>query len=957
MRNKMIVIAISLLLPLFMPVVSTAIVTPSGSAISHADIEAVNTFSIDKNAYSYYSEWNNVFYDTDIKYTIEGNDFNPIAAEDLIQVSDYELENVEMQVNAPPVPKDHRPFFIDSEKVMRRLPGSGTFEDPYLIENWNIESTKTNLIQIQDTTSYLVIRNNILNGLDAGFTGILIINAENVRIENNQISNTNDGIVTTGATGLQIVGNTITNNANSGMNVEGANMMVSNNIVTSNYDGMLITSFSGVVDYNTVSDNGNVGITLAYSDSMLVSFNTIYNNGNDGLFLLDSNNNFLTDNEIFGNGFLAVIGTNTSPINFVNGEIIINARFAGSGVFLDPSMNNVVDNNNIYDNAGMGLYLQLSDGNTISNNNIFSNEMTGLFTEDSDSNWISGNIIDSNGNPDVYSLASNDLEMIMLARFAGSGVFLDPSHYNTLVGNTFSNNLGDGLVLEYSTNTFVDGNYLTDNGFTGVFFIDSDSNTISNNMIAGNGAAADLLEVMSGGDPFAMRSMARFAGSGVFLDPSFDNVLDNNIIMNNVGDGLVLLESDRTTISNNNLLSNGGDGVALYNSSSNSITNNLADGNGYIAAAYMGNLDSSDNINFKLMARFAGSGIYLDPSPDNVVTGNTVSNNAGTGIHLYESNYSTIEWNTVFDNVYHGIFLQDSSYNGINWNVVDNNGGEITGLTTNARFAGSGVFLDPSVGNTVTYNNITNQGGDAVFVEASGYILIEENRLFDNLGYGVNIDPNSGFNAVTKNNFKNNNGETSQARDDGFENSFYVNYWDGHDNNDTDFDGYSDDPYFIDGVAFNEDGTPSNIPNGLNLYFDALMESSPRTLNAGSDGTPITFKVWLRDGYRALNINNSRMWINNTVEAMNHHIIDIQTFTVTFPRQGINDLINALGIGEPFDCVLKLSGYMNDELLYIEGYDTVTINQTDIVVPIIAAAIPLSITGKKGKDKLSKYLN
>jgi parallel beta-helix repeat protein len=74
--------------------------------------------------------------------------------------------------------------------------GSGTKNDPYIIENWVISASSANGIDIEDTTAYFIIRNCLIeNGYGGtGYSGIFLDNVVNGRIENNICDNCLHGI-------------------------------------------------------------------------------------------------------------------------------------------------------------------------------------------------------------------------------------------------------------------------------------------------------------------------------------------------------------------------------------------------------------------------------------------------------------------------------------------------------------------------------------------------------------------------------------------------------------------------------------------------------------------------------------------------------------------------------------------------------------------------------------------
>ncbi|MHA2276083.1 MAG: right-handed parallel beta-helix repeat-containing protein, partial [Candidatus Kariarchaeaceae archaeon] len=814
-------------------------------------------------------------------YKIEQSSLQLPNLSSLIQ-SGYDFESeLDIELNGPPDPKKKNPINIDENRDLRKFPGKGTAEDPKVIEGFYFENSRKNLLQIQNTDLYIVVRFNIFNGANGGNVAILLDNAQHVTIADNDIYNAAFGIT------------------------------VSNSMI-------------GTIESNTIHENTANGITLSNSHYFTISSNEIYLNGGDGIFFKDSNYNILIGNTIYSNGVSGSPTLNSvSLLSVTNNELVINAGFAGSGMFLDPSDNNKILNNTISDNAAIGVYLLSSDETLIDGNTISYNGLTGVFLENSSSNTISNNDVDGNGaSSALSSFTGNAWDFVAYAGFAGSGMFLDPSYNNDVTGNNFTNNLGNGILSEFSDGTTIDDNKIDDNGLAGIKFIDSDDSSITNNIITNNGGSAPAPPGGLLNNIFDMKVMAGFAGSGMFLDPSFNNEVSGNLVMGNKGNGLYLLESANTDISNNYFIDNDAEGIYLANSSYNDITGNTVSLNGYETSTEF-ELHGMDTFDMKLMAGFAGSGMFLDPSPYNTISNNTVTSNAGSGIYFLETDNSLISDNDISLNYWHGIFFEDSNYNTIYFNEIEENGhvdpGE--GLSLSAGFAGSGMFLDPSHSNTVESNNVTLNYNFGLSIEATSGTTIDDNRFIENGNYGVAIDVNSSNSLTQNNNFQDNNGQSNQALDNGINNLFTTNFWNDHDNADENFDGISDEPYVVDGDAENTDNTASNIPNGLNFYT-AIMESSPRVLNADSDGTPITLKVWLSDGYRILSVDLNRLTLNRTtITPFDYHIIDIQTFTVTFARQEVNDLINSLGIPPPFNVVFELFGRVNDDLLELTAYD------------------------------------
>jgi predicted TIM-barrel fold metal-dependent hydrolase len=71
--------------------------------------------------------------------------------------------------------------------------GSGTVSDPYIIENWVIDASGSNGIDIQNTTTYFIVRNCLIrNSPMSTHGGIRVNNAANGIVENNVCENFTD---------------------------------------------------------------------------------------------------------------------------------------------------------------------------------------------------------------------------------------------------------------------------------------------------------------------------------------------------------------------------------------------------------------------------------------------------------------------------------------------------------------------------------------------------------------------------------------------------------------------------------------------------------------------------------------------------------------------------------------------------------------------------------------------
>jgi len=234
--------------------------------------------------------------------------------------------------------------------------GSGTENNPYIIEGWDINASSANGIEIRNTTAYFVIRNCYVH--NGGYRGIWFFNVTNGKIDNNLVENNSTGIYLVGSNN-NFISNNIVGNSEYGIWIyRSDNNIISNNVAENNNYGILLYSNSNynLISNNTVENNVH-GINLSESDNNLISNNTLENN-EVGIFLHYSGNNFVSNNILKNNG---------------------------SGIYLAWSDNNLVSNN-IVDNshqgavyslavppAGSGIYIYNSDNNLIFRNNFVNN--------------------------------------------------------------------------------------------------------------------------------------------------------------------------------------------------------------------------------------------------------------------------------------------------------------------------------------------------------------------------------------------------------------------------------------------------------------------------------------------------------------------------------------------------------------------------------------------------------
>lgn len=183
--------------------------------------------------------------------------------------------------------------------------GSGTWNNPYIIENVTI--TNGNYILIRKSQVPFIIRNCIVynSSIWSPYAGIFLFNTDNGQVIDNDFSNGNrHGIGLTHCENNTVSGNTLNKNGKYGIFlVESDYNIVSGNSINKNrqYGLVLDESDNNTVSGNSINKNGEYGLLLYESDHNTVSGNSINKNSQYGLVLYRANYNYIEGNEFINN--------------------------------------------------------------------------------------------------------------------------------------------------------------------------------------------------------------------------------------------------------------------------------------------------------------------------------------------------------------------------------------------------------------------------------------------------------------------------------------------------------------------------------------------------------------------------------------------------------------------------------------------------------------------------------
>jgi parallel beta-helix repeat protein len=249
--------------------------------------------------------------------------------------------------------------------------GSGTENNPYIIENWVISAENADGIEIGNTTAYFIIRNCLLENGYSYWVGIRLYTVTNGKIENCTCSNvSNIGIFLIHSSNNTLTNNTCENIVGCGVHLRySSNNTLTNNACSNSYGGVYLenssnnnilanntcsyTTFGIAIDYsfnntitNNACENNSRGICLDNSSSTAIANNMCENNS-IGILLMRSSNNTLINNTCSNN----VSGIQLLSYSSNNTIINSSCSYNWNGIILEDSDNNRIYHNNLINNT------------------------------------------------------------------------------------------------------------------------------------------------------------------------------------------------------------------------------------------------------------------------------------------------------------------------------------------------------------------------------------------------------------------------------------------------------------------------------------------------------------------------------------------------------------------------------------------------------------------------------
>ncbi len=647
----------------------------------------------------------------------------------------------------------------------------GSRGNAYLISNDTIDGGSRS-IDIQNTRVYFIIE--YCNLTSASSYGIYLENVTYGIISENWVNNTITGIQIKNSQHIQVRSNTIENINHAIYLYQGVN--------------------SSIIDSNTIDTGKYGGITVQKNcNNNQITNNEIYDVGDTGIKVDESNGNNVSANVIDGllNSGARGITVHLTNDSFFNWNTVVNGTKYGF-IISSLSCHNEIAYNNFTETGEVGIYVwdEWAKFNSFHDNYI-DYHYVGIVT--GNNNSVYENYVQQASDGISVNFYSN----VSTNHIYNCSTGIQINDEFSLVEDNYIDQCSTGIYADYSVNNTVSANHIHNSSYSAISMTQSYDFTFIDNNITD--CAGDL----------------RFSVSHV-------NQLRHTFI-NNLVDGKEIVYFEDTV---NPIIPADIRRVILINCSDFDISGHIFE---HTTTAIMAFECSNFNIHHNVF-RYIYVTLESQLCENVTFTNNEIHNGTGTGLFLFN-----IENLLIFNNfIHHSTFLQSSYQAAIYLYRV-----KFVKIITNEFYQNTGYALLSTVSQNITFvqNQIRYMGGG--ITSSNDQYLTISNSIFINCSYGLRFfSSNFGdiygnwIENVTQegvylsnaqswfiqfNNFINNNvlsAENQSTDINGIFIKFTHNYWNDHDDEDADSDGYKDSKYLF---SSNEDNESLAVPYIISL--------------------------------------------------------------------------------------------------------------------------------------------
>lgn len=588
--------------------------------------------------------------------------------------------------------------------------GSGTFDDPYIIEGIMVNGTYKNCgIGIRDyTDGYFIIQNcTIMNGsgnINGYGGGLYLGNVKNGKIINNNCTlNVMHGMYIESVSNITIHGNDFINNGHGGIRLYGnvENITISNNNCSQNSnDGLLINGlnpFNITIKNNILNNNGESGIEITNGEKCRIRNNTISYNLN-GIQLKSGADEISIENNTFYKNYRGLQLQSLEPSNKICFNRILNSTFHGIELMFWTLENNTITHNLISGNEGWGIVVR-GINNTLSYNEILYNDLGGIVLTDSANNThiLNNNITFNEGNGIYLNTGSsnNTLSFNRIINNTDQGICLiEENNWNHIHHNIICNSTNENIYLSDSNNNTIMWNVVNYSKLSsGIHLYRSSNNTISKNSVNlnGDGNECEIYISSWGHGNKILQNNCTIGGTGIRLQGGLFNIISRNFLVDYtspyyacISVGSSSSHANHTEISYN-IIRGGADGITVANWHNKIFRNNLTNigSEGIRIDVTYGEIYENN------ISRSYSHGLMIQGANHSSIWGNLIiscglSNYDGIYMEGY-SQENIIYKNQIIDSVDDGIEISTAGcrenifYNNIIWNSGDQNAIDING--------------------------------------------------------------------------------------------------------------------------------------------------------------------------------------------------------------------------------------------------------------------------------------
>ncbi len=161
----------------------------------------------------------------------------------------------------------HQPILINGDNgfVLSNgvVQGSGSFQDPYVISGWDIDSSSANGIDVRNTNAAFVIRSVSIHSATSAYIGVRLDHTHHATLANSTIHGNSEGVQAVYSNNTIIDGNNASSNNAAGIEVAlvSVNATITRNLASGETDGIAFSDSYNITVVNNVADNDQWGIT------------------------------------------------------------------------------------------------------------------------------------------------------------------------------------------------------------------------------------------------------------------------------------------------------------------------------------------------------------------------------------------------------------------------------------------------------------------------------------------------------------------------------------------------------------------------------------------------------------------------------------------------------------------------------------------------------------------------